>query len=121
MVNAAIVPSNNGKHNNHTYMGEIFIKVGKNVIVITPHRIIINSNFTSWVDETPIQIGHLRLQTSNNGKMLQISIKNHIAISIRRNIRENVTNFLNIFIDNNRGLSKDSTGILGKHFKYIDI
>ena len=112
-----------GMTTRHIFMGELYIRVGTHILVITPTQIVFNKKPFVWIDETPFLIGHLRVQTSDNGQLLRITTR-RVSIVVRRHLQSK-TKFLNIEIEEDNGLSRQSSGLLGKftlfslHFKRL--
>ena len=116
MVSAVIVQNKHGKNPNHSFMGEMSIKIIKDVVVVTPDVIIINSNITKWKPHghTIVKTKKLRIKTSENGNILHITTKKTGPIIHISRTSSKEFQFLNIFMTHVQAFSKQATGILGK-------
>ena len=124
MVNGLIVGKKvnridprNKKDKPRTYFGKIAIYHRNISLVITPLKIRYGKRDIQWKTKTTIQSGHLTLTLVAKNKV-RVSIGEDADFIIMRHlVREDhpvKVSFLGFYVENDRGLSEEAHGLLGK-------
>lgn len=121
-INARIIPSfefdRHGKMK--TFMGEIIILYKSHVIKVTPSEIIYDGAHLFWQDSLPYDFGDVKVEIITVGgfRVMNVDFRNSVQIAIKKTNASRFHNssveYLNMYIENEAGLSKSSDGILGK-------
>ncbi|CAC5406710.1 unnamed protein product [Mytilus coruscus] len=121
-VNAGIVRSTMKKKDGDfkTFIGEIVILAPAARIDIKPDEIEFNGDVLSWDDASVFEMEGIKIHANDNvlnDRTVHIDFGNDISIEIRRLIKEGterVVSYLNMYIDNEKGISDKAGGILGR-------
>lgn len=129
-INARIIPSfefdRHGKMK--TFMGEIIILYKSHVIKVTPSEIIYDGAHLFWQDSLPYDFGDVKVEIITVGgfRVMNVDFRNSVQIAIKKTNASRFHNssveYLNMYIENEAGLSKSSDGILGQFLhRYISV
>lgn len=129
-VNAGIIPSfefdRHGKMK--TFMGEIIILYKSHVMKITPSEIIYDGAHLFWQDSLPYDFDDVKVEIITVGgfRVMNVDFRNNVQIAIKKTNASRFHNssveYLNMYIENEAGLSKSSDGILGQFLhRYISV
>uniref|UniRef100_K1PXQ1 Inter-alpha-trypsin inhibitor heavy chain H3 n=1 Tax=Magallana gigas TaxID=29159 RepID=K1PXQ1_MAGGI len=129
-VNAGIIPSfefdRHGKMK--TFMGEIIILYKSHVMKITPSEIIYDGAHLFWQDNLPYDFDDVKVEiiTVSGFRVMNVDFRNNVQIAIKKTNASRFHNssveYLNMYIENEAGLSKASDGILGQFLhRYISV
>ncbi|XP_052059434.1 inter-alpha-trypsin inhibitor heavy chain H3-like isoform X6 [Mytilus californianus] len=121
-INAGIVRSTMKKKDGEfkTFIGEIVILAPAARIDIKPDEITFNGAVLSWNDASVFEMEGIKIHVNGNvfhGRTVHIDFGNDISIEIRRLMiegTERVVSYLNMYIDNEQGISDMAGGILGQ-------
>lgn len=119
-INAGIIPSFTfDKHGRmKTFMGEVVILYKDHVMKITPTKIIYDGAELFWADDKPYQFNDISIKilTIKGNRVIHADFGNNVTISIKRTIASvNMSvDYLNLYIENEAGLSRKSDGVLGQ-------
>ncbi|CAC5406707.1 unnamed protein product [Mytilus coruscus] len=121
-INAGIVRSTMKKKDGEfkTFIGEIVILAPAARIDIKPDEIKFNGAVLSWNDASVFEMEGIKIHVNGNvlhDKTVHIDFGNDISIKIRRLMiegTERVVSYLNMYIDNEQGISDMAGGILGQ-------
>ena len=108
-----------------TFIGEFVILTPSVHIHIKPNDIIFNGASLSWNDENVFKMEGIKMYVAINGthnRILQIDLGNNIVIGIKRNMMEDTNmavSYLNMYIENEAGISNMAGGILGMLIFFI--
>ena len=119
-INAGIIPS--FKLDSHqrmkTFMGEIVILYETHVLKVTPNKILYDGAELFWSDGQPYNFNDLVIEivTIRGCRVIRVDFGNNVQITIKRTIASvnMAVDYLNLYIENEAGLSNSSDGILGK-------
>ena len=102
-----------------TFIGELVILAPSARINIKPGDIVFSGASLSWNDEQVFRMEGIAIMVNTNGRhgrTLKINFGNDISVEIRRFMKEDTdrdVSYLNMYINNEKGLSDMSEGILG--------
>nr|XP_022300432.1 inter-alpha-trypsin inhibitor heavy chain H3-like isoform X2 [Crassostrea virginica] len=119
-INAGIIPS--FKLDSHqrmkTFMGEIVILYETHVLKVTPNKILYDGAELFWSDGQPYNFNDLVIEivTIRGCRVIRVDFGNNVQITIKRTIASvnMAVDYLNLYIENEAGLSNSSDGILGQ-------
>ncbi|XP_052059433.1 inter-alpha-trypsin inhibitor heavy chain H3-like isoform X5 [Mytilus californianus] len=103
-----------------TFIGEIVILAPAARIDIKPDEIKFNGHVLSWDDASVFEMEGIKIHANDNvlnDRTVHIDFGNDISIEIRRLMKEGserVVSYLNMYIDNEKGISDKAGGILGR-------
>ncbi|XP_071156829.1 inter-alpha-trypsin inhibitor heavy chain H3-like isoform X1 [Mytilus edulis] len=121
-INAGIVRSTMKKKDGEfkTYIGEIVILAPASRIHIKPDKITFNGDVKSWNNESLFEIEGSKIHIYGNAlheRSVYIGFENNVSIEIRRPLKDDTerdVSYLNMYIDNEKGVSNMAGGILGQ-------
>lgn len=119
-INAGIVPSFkfDTHHRMKTFMGEIVILFKSHVMKVTTTKIVFDGAELFWTDEYPYFLNDVVVEivTIKRSRVLRVDFGNDVQVAIKRTIASAnmAVDYLNVYIENETGLSKYSSGILGQ-------
>lgn len=119
-VNAGIIHSGsmNKYGSEKTFMGNIVVITKDFTLFVSPSSILLNDAFLSWDSEIPFNYEGTSIYVvlRMTQRLLYVDFGNDVRIVIKRVIRkeENMVDYLNVYIDEEKGLSKNAGGILGQ-------
>lgn len=120
-INAGIIPSFIFDKHGHmkTFMGEVVILYKSHVMKITSTKIVYDGAELFWKDKTPFKLNGVtvQIQTIHGDRVMYVDFGNNVEVAIKRTIASvNMSvDYLNLYIENEAGLSPKSEGILGKY------
>lgn len=129
-VNAGIIPSFkfDGHGKMKTFMGEIIILYKSHVMKITPSEIIYDGAHLFWQNSLPYDFDDVKVEIITVGgfRVMNVDFRNNVQIAIKKTNASRFHNssveYLNMYIENEAGLSKSSDGILGQFLhRYISV
>ena len=120
-VNAGIIPSFDFDRHGRmkTFMGEIIILYNNHIIKVTTTEILYDGAKVSWTDSLPYNFDDVRVEviTVNGYRVMNVDFNTNIQLAIKRTNETRFHNssieYLNLYIENEAGLSPTSDGILG--------
>lgn len=124
-INAGIVPSFkfDTHHRMKTFMGEIVILFKSHVMKVTTTKIVFDGAELFWGDEFPYFLNDVVVEivTIKRSRVLRVDFGNDVQVAIKRTIASAnmAVDYLNVYIENETGLSKYSSGILGKNYTFF--
>ncbi|CAG2257168.1 Inter alpha-trypsin inhibitor, heavy chain 4,Inter-alpha-trypsin inhibitor heavy chain H3,Inter-alpha-trypsin inhibitor heavy chain H4 [Mytilus edulis] len=121
-INAGIVRSTMKKKDGEfkTFIGEIVILAPASRIHIKPDKITFNGDVKSWNDEGIFEMEGSKIHIYGNAlheRSVYIGFENNVSIEIRRPLKDGTerdVSYLNMYIDNEKGVSNMAGGILGQ-------
>ncbi|XP_071156876.1 inter-alpha-trypsin inhibitor heavy chain H3-like [Mytilus edulis] len=121
-INAGIVRSTMKKKDGEfkTFIGEIVILAPASRIHIKPDKITFNGDEKSWNDEGIFEMEGSKIHIYGNAlheRSVYIGFENNVSIEIRRPLKDGTerdVSYLNMYIDNEKGVSNMAGGILGE-------
>ncbi|CAG2189689.1 unnamed protein product [Mytilus edulis] len=121
-INAGIVRSTMKKKDGEfkTFIGEIVILAPASRIHIKPDKITFNGDVKSWNDEGIFEMEGSKIHIYGNAlheRSVYIGFENNVSIEIRRPLKDGTerdVSYLNMYIDNEKGVSNMAGGILGE-------
>lgn len=104
-------------------MGEIVILFKSHVMKVTTTKIVFDGAELFWADEYPYFLNDVVVEivTIKRSRVLRVDFGNDVQVAIKRTIASAnmAVDYLNVYIENETGLSKYSSGILGKNYTFF--
>ncbi|XP_063438871.1 inter-alpha-trypsin inhibitor heavy chain H3-like [Mytilus trossulus] len=118
-INAGIVRSTMKKKDGEfkTFIGEIVVLAPASRIHIKPDKIRFNGAEKSWTDLFDFKMEGSKIFIYGNIRSVYIYFGNNVSIEIRRFMKDGTerdVSYLNMYIDNEKGVSNMAGGILGE-------